>query len=147
MTAVWFRLSRRITHNLIVVCVSGIHLTWAVCILVGEPIGSSGSAGNITAMHSMSLGLGGGLPYMLMMVSLFALGPLVFPVHSRSRIILMVPQQLFLTVAAFTVVGAMLAGHFGDGVPRPASFIVADQAHIVYLAVIHTVAIIRRSLV
>lgn len=58
------------------------------------------------------------------------------------EIILYAPQQFLLVSAATSAVIAMVLGQFGDGEVRPHIFIMADQAHLVLLAIIHTIAVL-----
>lgn len=56
--------------------------------------------------------------------------------------IFLVPQTFVLWLAAYGALNAMFLGSFADGVIRPVSFLITDQAPAVLAAVFHTLAVI-----
>lgn len=56
--------------------------------------------------------------------------------------ILLIPQQALLMLSAAGVLSAVFLSQFADGVLRPRAFIAADQMHMVWSAVGHTIALI-----
>lgn len=55
----------------------------------------------------------------------------------------LLPQQAILTFSAYAAVAAVAVAHYGDGVPRPRLFILADQAPAVLAMVLHTAAVVE----
>lgn len=55
----------------------------------------------------------------------------------------LLPQQVLLTLSAYAATAAVIAGHYGDGLPRPRLFILADQAPAILALILHTAAVIE----
>jgi hypothetical protein len=55
----------------------------------------------------------------------------------------LLPQQAIMTFSAYAAVVAVGVAHYGDGVPRPRLFILADQVPAVLTMVLHTAAMIE----
>ena len=71
-------------------------------------------------------------------------GLLVFGSGSLQRLLTLLPQQLFLTLAAAGAAVAIIDSQFADGVVRSRYFIAADQSPIIIAALLHSVAVIDR---
>ena len=115
------------------------HLLWGVLILCyGE------SVTWITAIHhTMALGFSEtwlGIVYLV--VGLSAAWGLWRP-HGHAMIFWAIPQQFVLMYSALGAVEAMIASQFADGVIRPREFLVADQCPAIFLAVLHTCAMLE----
>ena len=55
----------------------------------------------------------------------------------------LLPQQAILTVSAYAAAAAVVTAHYGDGVIRPRPFILADQAPVILVFVLHTAAVVE----
>src|SRR5262249_35850995 len=55
----------------------------------------------------------------------------------------LLPQQAVLTVSPYDALAADGEAHYGDGVIRPRSFILADQAPVILVFVLHTAAVVE----
>jgi hypothetical protein len=55
----------------------------------------------------------------------------------------LLPQQAIMTFSAYAAVVAVAAAQYGDGVPRPRLFILADQAPVILTMILHTAAVIE----
>jgi len=58
-------------------------------------------------------------------------------------LILLIPQQFFLCLAAGGSVMAIYSGHYADGVLRSQAFILADQSPWVLAALLYTVSVVN----
>jgi hypothetical protein len=74
--------------------------------------------------------------------SFAALSLLLLPRFSVFRIIVLLPQQFFLILAAIGASIAILNSQFADGVIRSQYFIGADQIPIVIATILHTFALL-----
>lgn len=52
------------------------------------------------------------------------------------------PQQITLLISAFSAITFIVQGHYADGVERPVTFILPDQALVVVTAIVHTCALL-----
>ena len=113
------------------------HLLWGVLLLNNGEVVTG-----ITAIHhTMELGFsvtGLGLSY-LVIAGLAALG-LRTEMKGYFAIVCVLPQQFFLVYSAIGAVQAIWHSSFADGVMRPRAFIAADQAPVIFLAILHTCA-------
>jgi hypothetical protein len=74
--------------------------------------------------------------------SFAALSLLLLARFSIWRMVVLVPQQFFLVLAALGAVDAMWNSQFADGVVRSQFFIVADQIPIVIATALHSLALV-----
>jgi hypothetical protein len=58
-------------------------------------------------------------------------------------LVLLMPQQILLYVAAWGGLQAVVDGQYADGVLRPYAFILTDQLPVMLLALLHTLAILE----
>lgn len=104
-------------------------------------------AGNTTSAHLLLKYI----PYppvagvVMAIAAIMALIELVYFHHmpDTRSIVLLLPQQVILVMAAGSAIEAMVNSHFADGVVRSRSFIIADQSVFVLLAIYYTLAIIE----
>lgn len=113
-----------------------LHWIWGVSLLSSDsPLGVTAvsSIVSLGVVSSMTAGI-----YFLL-ISCLALVGLGAP--KKVGVWFILPQSLTLIFSAYGAIMAMVAGRFADGVPRPASFLIADQAPAVIAAFFHLVAV------
>jgi hypothetical protein len=114
-----------------------LHLTWGCLLLASRvPYGA-------TALHVYQ-----GVPRVVLAAALFAASGLAIWGVTRRRpswqgLATLLPQQAIMTFSAYAAVVAVAVAHYGDGVPRPRLFILADQVPAVLTMVLHTAAVIE----
>lgn len=121
----------------IIWCAVGLHVLWG-CLLVvnGQVLGA-------TALHAFA-----DVPRLVTAaVLLTAAGMAAFGVTRRERrwlsLAMLLPQQGILSISALSAVMAVVHSRYGDGVPRPWYFILADQAPVIFTMVLHTIAVVQ----
>jgi hypothetical protein len=62
---------------------------------------------------------------------------------ARWSLLLLLPQQALLYLAAWGGLQAILEGQYADGVTRPYTFILTDQLPMMLFALIHTIAVLE----
>ena len=114
-----------------------LHITWGCLLLASRvPYGA-------TALHVYH-----GVPRVVLAAALFAASGLAMWGVTRRRpswqgLATLLPQQAIMTFSAYAAVVAVAVAHYGDGVPRPRLFILADQVPAVLTMVLHTAAVIE----
>ena len=114
-----------------------LHITWGCLLLASRvPYGA-------TALHVYQ-----SVPRVVLAVVLFAASGLAMWGVTRRRpswqsLATLLPQQAIMTFSAYAAVVAVVVAHYGDGVPRPRLFILADQVPAVLTMVLHTAAVIE----
>ena len=114
-----------------------LHITWGCLLLASRvPYGA-------TALHVYH-----GVPRVVLAAALFAASGLAMWGVTRRRpswqgLATLLPQQALMTFSAYAAVVAVAVAHYGDGVPRPRLFILADQVPAVLTMVLHTAAVIE----
>jgi hypothetical protein len=114
-----------------------LHITWGCLLLASRaPYGA-------TALHVYQW-----VPRVVLAAALFAASGLAIWGVTRRRpswqgLAALLPQQAMLTFSAYAAVAAVAVAHYGDGVPRPRLFILADQVPAVLTMVLHTAAVIE----
>ena len=114
-----------------------LHITWGCLLLASrDPYGA-------TALHVYHK-----MPRVVLAAALFAASGLAIWGITRRRpswqgLAALLPQQAILTFSAYAAVVAVAVAHYGDGVPRPRLFILADQVPAVLAMVLHTAAVIE----
>ena len=114
-----------------------LHITWGCLLLASQaPYGA-------TALHVYHL-----VPRVVLAATLFAASGLAMWGVTRRRpswqgLATLLPQQAIMTFSAFAAVVAVAVAHYGDGVPRPRLFILADQVPAVLTMLLHTAAVIE----
>jgi len=114
-----------------------LHLGWGCLLLVSpSPYGA-------TALHVYH-----DVPRVLMAAVLFFASALAAWAVTRRQpsfqsLAALLPQQALLTLSAYAAIAAVIVGHYGDGLPRPRLFILADQAPALIALILHTVAVIE----
>ena len=114
------------------------HALWGILLLI-DP-----SPSFVTSIHQF-MWLPGRflLAAMFLCVAGLAAGGLTFwRRHIIRSALAAFPQQMILVVSAYGALAAMWAGQFADGVPRPPTFLIADQEYAVLLALTHAAALI-----
>lgn len=116
-----------------------LHLIWVTLLVIPGT-----RAGNSTPVHEVVVLAGGELPAAaaLATVALAALYGTTRSMSARSKILLVLPQQLLLGISAAGAILAMYHSHYADGVMRSGTFIVADQLAIVLAWLSHTAAVL-----
>jgi len=122
--------------SIVVACAIVLHLTWAWLLWMDV------SATNATAVHALyqSIPSVNWLIFTLVAVASMAFGGMfaTFP----WIVLLLIPQEIVLSISAAGALKAMWTGSFADGVLRSNVFIAADQVYSVILAIGHALAII-----
>jgi len=131
------RMGLRVSHAWIIWYAVVLHTVWG-CLLLRSP-----AAYGATALHVFN-----DLPRGLMAGALLsAAGLAVWAITRRQpslkSLAALLPQQALLTLSAYAAVAAVFVAHYGDGVPRPPLFILADQAPAIIAFVLHTAAVIE----
>lgn len=114
-----------------------LHALWACLLAVSaNPYGA-------TALHVYR-----SIPRALTVVALLTASVLAAWAVTRDQpswrtLAALLPQQAILTVSAYAAVAAVVVAHYGDGVIRPRLFILADQAPVILVFVLHTAAVVE----
>ncbi|TAL08207.1 MAG: hypothetical protein EPO02_13550 [Nitrospirae bacterium] len=58
-------------------------------------------------------------------------------------LMMILPQQFLLVIAAIAVIQTIALGHFADGVMRPRTFLAADKASVVLIALFHSFVLLN----
>jgi len=129
--------TRILTHPWIVWYAIGLHTLWACLLLASQQTYGA------TALHVYRP-----VPRLLMAGVLLIASVLAAWAVTRQRpswqtLAALLPQQAILTVSAYAAAAAVVAAHYGDGVIRPRSFILADQAPAILAFVLHTAAVVE----
>ena len=112
-----------------------LHYVWSVALFVDD------SALHATALSAIHRWLG--LELTVVGVPTAATLAIVAMVIDRPWfVLLLIPQQLLLTMSAAGAIEAIWISQFADGVFRSRGFIVADQCYSIIAAIWHTVAIV-----
>jgi hypothetical protein len=114
-----------------------LHITWG-CLLLASPVPYGA-----TALHVYHW-----VPRVVLAAALFAASGLAMWGVTRRRpswqgLAMLLPQQAMLTFSAYAAAVAVAVAQYGDGVPRPRLFILADQVPAVLTMVLHTAAVIE----
>lgn len=64
--------------------------------------------------------------------------------YSQKHVAFFIPQQMFITIAAYGVIVTSIMGTYADGVLRPRMFILADQLPIIIMFLLHSFAFARK---
>ncbi len=122
-----------------------LHATWVGLLLVPHS-----GAPKSTPVHEV-YGIAGDSAWraaaLLAFVACAALMGMFREVTPGLKIVYLLPQQLVLGVSAAGAVLAIANSHYADGVPRPATFIAADQLAVILTWAGHTAAIMLLYLI
>ena len=114
-----------------------LHTLWACLLLASKnPYGA-------TALHVYSPVPRPLMAGALLTASVLAAWAVTRHQPSWQTLAALLPQQAILTVSAYAAVAAVFAAHYGDGVIRPRAFILADQAPVILVFALHTVAVVE----
>jgi hypothetical protein len=121
----------------IIWCAIVLHVVWGCLLLIND------KALGATALHAFR-----GMPRLLTAAILFAVAAMAavgvtLRGPRRLTLALLLPQQAILTISAMSAVVAVITSRYGDGVPRPWYFILADQAPVILTMVLHTIAVVQ----
>jgi hypothetical protein len=121
----------------IIWCAIALHLLWGCLLVIND------RALGATALHAFA-----GLPRLLtaaifLTVAALAAVGIIWRGPRWATLALLLPQQAVLTISAMSAITAVITGRYGDGVPRPWYFILADQAPVILTMVLHTVAVVQ----
>jgi hypothetical protein len=121
----------------IIWCAVGLHVLWGCLLLVnGKVLGT-------TALHAFA-----DVPRLVTAaVLLVAAAMAAFGAarneHRWLSLTMLLPQQGILSISALSAVIAVIHSQYGDGVPRPWYFILADQAPVILTMMLHTIAVVQ----
>ena len=133
----------KLLANLFITYTLVMHFFWGFMLAIFPEVG-----GTVAVYHIREFLLGS--QYLtalsLMLVAVLSLTALVLKTvqHRTISVFLMIPQQFVLGLTAVGAAKAMLLGHYADGYVAPTAFIVADQAGLIILAVLHLFAIFHQ---
>jgi hypothetical protein len=112
-----------------------LHSVWGLVLLNNE------SAGWVTAISGLAAFFGShGLGWIFLATAGISAWAVLR--GGKGGVILLIPQQVVLTLAAISAIGAMETSAFADGVIRPRAFLIADQAPAVLAALWHGCAML-----
>jgi hypothetical protein len=118
-----------------------VHVTWAVALLL------SPEAGNSTPLSPLVVAKTGTewvTSIVLAMASMMSIASWWAKSHIV-RVVLLLPQQAIAYFSAGASTGAVLMGHYADGVSRSPGFILTDQVGTILIAFIYTLVVIGAS--
>jgi hypothetical protein len=81
-------------------------------------------------------------PWLYISVSVLSAVSLLRNKIDLTDLSIMIPQQFILYLSAGGAIKAIMSSSFADGVVRPWAFIAADQSPYIFMAIIHTMAMI-----
>jgi hypothetical protein len=114
-----------------------LHAFWAITLAV-DPVSR-----NATALNALVKVFGNFTMGVLISIVILTLIGLFWVRKRISTILLLIPQQLILFIAAEGSLMAVYRGTYADLVVRPRMFIAADQAPIILTAIFYTMAMIQ----
>jgi hypothetical protein len=119
----------------IIWCAIALHVLWGCLLLI------NGAVVDATALHAFA-GLSRYLTAaILFAVAAMAIAGVTWHGPRPLTLALLLPQQAVLSISALSAIMAVFEGRYGDGVPRPWYFILADQAPVILTMVLHTIAV------
>lgn len=127
-------------HQWIIWYAAFLHWIWgATLISTSIPLGVTAISTiiNIGLVTGNTAGI-----FYLMIASLAAIGALA---PKPAGTFFLLPQTGVLWLAAYGALLAMARGSFADGVIRPTSFLLTDQAPAVLAAIFHTAAVVESA--
>lgn len=129
------------SRNLIFAFATIVHLTWGFSLLLSPELLE-------TTGVSLMIKLCGG-QHLAGLV--FILGGLLATVsvadytgNPLSNMLMMIPQQMFLFVAAISATFCIIDGQFADGVARSSVFLLIDQMWLIVICLVHSIALAFR---
>lgn len=126
-------------NQLMVLYASVYHMIWGVLIILyGRQLLFTASVSLTKLIPAYQL-----RGIILILVAVIAMSAGFFKGKILTQLLMLLPQQTILLLSAFSVVSAIGAGHFGDGVPRPWEFILLDQLPILITAIMYTIAVLE----
>jgi hypothetical protein len=127
----------RVYHAWIIWYAVVLHTVWG-CLLLLSPAVYGPTA--LRVFHDLPRSLMAGALFSASGLAVWALTRRQPSLKSLAALLL---QQALLTLSAYAAVAAVVVAHYGDGVPRPRLFILADQAPAIIAFVLHTAAVIE----
>lgn len=128
-------LGNRSISIMVLYCIC-LHLWWAVMITMD---GSALMTTSVDALHRI---VNDRAILVMLLVAASCASILGMIIDRAWAATLLLPQQIMLMLSATGAIGAIWLSQFADGVVRPREFIAADQFHIFFAAIGHTIAII-----
>ena len=113
-----------------------IHLAWGIVLVVDNVPLHTTAIDSVFRIFS-SPGTAG-IAYIV--ASLAAIVAMFRPATLKN-LLLIIPQQYFLMLSAFSAMGCISRSAFADGIVRSRAFIFVDQLPIIVAAVLHTCAL------
>ena len=115
-----------------------LHLVWAMLIIADT------SAMDATAIASVHRWID--YPWIILaLISVASLAIIGLAAGSPWFVLLLIPQQILLTMSAVGAIEAIWISQFADGVIRSRAFITADQVYSILTAIGHTAAIVMHA--
>lgn len=121
---------------MVLYCVA-LHIWWAFMIVM-DPT----AAVQATAVEALYRLIDDHLLLAFLLVFVSCLSMVGMMLQGGFASVLLIPQQVMLMMSAAGAVGAIWLSQFADGEVRPRVFIAADQMHMMFAAIGHTLAII-----
>lgn len=114
-----------------------LHVLWASLLAASQnPYGA-------TALHVYRLVPRPLMAGVLLVASALAAWAVTRDQPSWQTLAALLPQQAILTVSAYAAIAAVVVAHYGNGVIEPRAFILADQAPVMLVFVLHTAAVVE----
>lgn len=115
---------------------TAMHYVWAIILLTDPRVIHVTALTPAANFNPRLVGL------LLLFIAHFGVWALTQPRLSWKTLFALLPQQMVLLMSSIAAVFFAVAGHYGDGVARPHGFIMADQALIVLMTMMHTVVLV-----
>jgi hypothetical protein len=114
-----------------------LHLTYGIALILDAGVA------RITALAAVVPHAIQGVAIGLILVAELGAWALTRRAPSMHTLAALLPQQGVLTFSAVSALYYVAVGHYGDGVPRSHLFILADQAPVILLALLHPWGLLR----
>lgn len=125
---------------LVVVFAVCMHIVWGACLIFDPNIVG------VTGINTLSYVIDNPALLGFSLLGVAALAAIGIAEKHMFAFALMLPQQAVLFISSWGALHAMLIGQFADGVPRPHTFLITDQCHLLICAVLHFIAAMRKAL-
>lgn len=129
------------SRNLIFAFATIMHMTWGFSLLLSsESLQTTGVALMIKLCNCQG---GAGVAFIFASVlAMFSIAN--YPDRPITNMLLMMPQQVFLVIAALSAIFCIIDGRFADGTLRSPVFLLIDQFWLVLICLLHSVALFFR---
>ena len=127
---------------ILLLSISAMHLIWGIGLVISDTLPLVTGLNHIFLLTN-DAGISALLLMAVAVVAIFGLA--VTPQRSMYRLVVLVPQQIFLVLSMTSVMQAVVSGMYPDGVVRPHMFILMDQTPMILLVIGYTLGIINDS--